>query len=145
MQIIMMRYLITLLLVAVLMASCDANKAAVKNPDVNTGVVNDTIRIANDELEYEIIIFEAGFNAFLATQPPRGHFGLSFLENKNRNFVIEYNIRTRNPQQYDFNLYPQAIDYQYGTDYGYEVNYMLYNYFQFFIKRYNQRFPGGRQ
>lgn len=140
-----MRYFISFLLFAVLIASCDANKGVIKDKDINTGVENDTIRIANDELEYEIIIFEPGFNAFLLTQPPRGHYSQSFLENRNRNFVIEYNIRARNPQQYDFNLYPQTIDYRYGTDYGYEVNYMLYNYFQFFIQRYNQRFPGGRQ
>ncbi len=140
-----MRYLITLLLVAVFIASCDANKAAVKNHDVNTGAQNDTIRIANDELEYEIIIIEPGFNSFLLTQPPRGHYGLTYLEGRNRNFVLEYNLRARNPQQYDFNLYPQTIDYQYGTSYGYEVNYMLYNYGRFFMQRYKQKFPGIRQ
>lgn len=140
-----MRYFITFLLFAVLIAGCDANKAAVKDPIVNTGVENDTIRIANDALEYEIIIIEPGFNSFLLTQPPRGHYGLTLLESRNRRFVLEYNLRARNPQQYDFNLYPQTIDYQYGTSYGYEVNYMLYNYFQFFMQRYNQNFPGGRQ
>lgn len=140
-----MRYLISFLLFALLIASCDAKKATVKDKNVNTGIENDTIRIANDDLEYEIIIIEPGFNSFLLTQPPRGHYGLTFLEGRNRMFVTEYNLRARNPQQFDYNLYPQTIDYNYRTSYGYEVNYMLYNYFKFFMQQYNQKFPGGRQ
>jgi hypothetical protein len=126
------------------MVSCDANKTITKDSNVNMGVENDTIRISNDDLEYEILIIDPGFNSFILTQPPRGHYGLTYLENKNRNFVLEYNNRARNPQQFDFNLYPQSIDYNYGTHYGYEVNYMLYNYFRFFMQKYNQKFPGGR-
>jgi len=140
-----MKFLIPFILFAFLVASCDANKKTIKNNDVNTGVENDTIRIANDELEYEIIVIDSGFNSFLLTQPPRGHYDLNFLEGRNRIYVQEYNIRARNPQQYDFNLYPQSIDYNTSTSYGYEVNYLLYNYFQFFAKKYKQRFPGLRQ
>jgi hypothetical protein len=139
-----MKYLLTFLIFVLLMMSCDANKTITKDSNVNLGVENDTIRIANDDLEYEILIIDPGFNSFILTQPPRGHYGLTYLENKNRNFVLEYNNRARNPQQFDFNLYPQAIDYNYGTSYGYEVNYMLYNYFRFFMQKYNQKFPGGR-
>jgi hypothetical protein len=139
-----MKYLLTFLIFVLPMASCDANKAITKDPNVNMGLENDTIRIANDDLEYEILIIDPGFNSFILTQPPRGHYGLIYLENKNRNFVLEYNNRARNPQQFDFNLYPQSIDYNYGTPYGYEVNYMLYNYFRFFMQKYNQKFPGGR-
>ena len=129
---------------SLLIASCDANKSITKEKDINTNVANDTIRIANDELEYEIIIIEPGFNSFLLMQPQRGYYGLTFLENKNRMFVNTYNNRVNNPQQYDYTLYTQVIDYNYGIDYGYEVNYMLYNYFKFFMQRYNQTFPGGR-
>ena len=139
-----MKYLLTFLIFVLLMMSCDANKTITKDSNVNLGVENDTIRMANDDLEYEILIIDPGFNSFILTQPPRGHYGLTYLENKNRNFVLEYNNRARNPQQFDFNLYPQAIDYNYGTSYGYEVNYMLYNYFRFFMQKYNQKFPGGR-
>jgi len=140
-----MRYFISFLLFTILIASCDANKGIVKKGDINKGIENDTIRIANDELEYEIIIIEPGFNSFILTQPPRGYYGLSYLENRNRIFVMEYNQRVRNPQQFDYNLYPQTIDYNTGTSYGYEVNYMLFNYFQYFMRKYNQKFTGGRQ
>jgi len=98
----------------------------------------DTLRIANDSLEYEVIIIEPGFYGWLATQPQRGHFAQSTLEIKNGFYVREYNLRVNNPQQFDPNLYQLRIDYNRNIDYGYEVNYLLYNYFLFFEKRYAQ-------
>lgn len=98
----------------------------------------DTIRIANDSLEYELIILEVGFNAWLATQRPRGFYSQFFLENKNRLFVAEYNSRVIEPSRFNNQLYPFRIDYDYRTDYGYEVNYLLYHYFLFFQQKFNQ-------
>jgi len=43
------------------------------------------------------------------------------------------------PQRFDPNLYELQIDYQQGIDYGYEVNYKLYNYFIYFQLTYKQR------
>ena len=100
----------------------------------------DTIRIANDSLEYEIIIIEPGFNTWLVTQRPRGYYSERFLENRNRQYVLEYNQRVIQPQRYDPNLYVQQINYEPTTHYGYEVNYLLYHYFLFFERQYNQRF-----
>lgn len=105
---------------------------------------NEVIRIANDSLEYEIIIIENGFESWLATQPQRGYYGQSFLEAKNRSFVSEYNTRVLQPQQYSKSLYGERINYDTAVDYGYEVNYMLYNYFLYFQNKYNQNFIGGR-
>ncbi|WP_298950562.1 DUF6146 family protein [uncultured Nonlabens sp.] len=102
-------------------------------------IKNDTIRIVNDSLEYEIIIFEPGFNSWLVTQPPRGYYSQSAMEISNTFKVTTYNIRSRNPLKYGNDLYPFAIDYNRRTDYGYEVNYLLYNYFLFFEQKYNQR------
>ena len=102
-------------------------------------VQNDTIRIANDSLEYEIIIFEVGFNAWLVTQPPRGFYSQSTLELRNNFMVTQYNLRVQNPMKYDPDLYLFRIDYERNIDYGYEVNYLLYNYFLFFQQRYNQK------
>ena len=47
----------------------------------------DTIRIQNEELEYEILILEVGFEAWLATQRPMGYYTQSTLENKNKFYV----------------------------------------------------------
>ena len=99
----------------------------------------DTIVIENDSLEYKVIIIGVGFNAWLATQQPRGQFTQNFMERKNIQSVIEYNIRVRNPIRYDQNLYQFQIDYDAYTDYGYEVNYLLYHYFLFFEEKYNQQ------
>jgi hypothetical protein len=102
---------------------------------------NDTVRIANDSLEYEIIIIEPGFNLFINSYAkPRGYYSQNFLENKNQFLVSEYNQRVRQPMTYNPDLYLNEINYDPGTDYGYEVNYLLYNYFVYFSRHYNQRF-----
>lgn len=99
----------------------------------------DTIRIVNEELEYEIIIFEIGFESWLVTQFPRSFYSNQTLALKNYLMVIEYNIRVSDPMRYDPMLYQQLIDYRSNIDYGMEVNYLLYMYFKFFQQKYNQR------
>ncbi len=106
--------------------------AVAKEENITYG---DTIRIANDELEYEVIIFDPNFSTWLLTQAkPRGFYGLSYLENKNLFFVANWNIRVNQPQRYNGNLYQLKIDYEPNIRYGYEVNYLLYNYFVYFEK-----------
>jgi len=106
----------------------------------STDNISDTLRIANDSLEYEIIIIEPGFNSWLVTQQPRGYYSQQFLEIRNRQYVTEYNQRVLQPQRFDPNLYLQQINYESRTDYGYEVNYLLYNYFLYFERQYRQKF-----
>ncbi|WP_067150860.1 DUF6146 family protein [Pseudotamlana agarivorans] len=101
---------------------------------------NDTVTIANEEAGYEIIIIEPGFNYWVAsTAKPRGYYSQSFLENRNFQYVIEWNQRVLQPQRYSPNLYELQINYNQGIDYGYEVNYLLYNYFIYFQLTYKQR------
>ncbi|TNJ44734.1 hypothetical protein FGF67_07895 [Tamlana fucoidanivorans] len=101
---------------------------------------NDTVKIVNEAVEYEIIIIEPGFNFWVASRAkPRGFYSQSFLENRNQLFVIEWNQRVLQPGRYNSNLYEMQIDYQPDIDYGYEVNYLLYNYFIYFQLTYNQR------
>ncbi|WP_108804010.1 DUF6146 family protein [Aquimarina sp. Aq107] len=119
--------------------SCGTTKDR-KLDTTSTTDTSDTLRIANDDLEYEILIIEPGFNNWLVTQRPRGYYNQQFLEIRNRQYVIEYNQRVVQPQRFDPDLYIQQINYDQHTDYGYEVNYLLYNYFLFFEKQYNQRF-----
>ncbi|GAK91641.1 DUF6146 family protein [Nonlabens ulvanivorans] len=130
----------TFLFIALLtiIISCNSYQPAVNNNNA-TGSVTDTLRIANDSLEYEIIIIEPGFNSWLVTQPPRGFYSQSTLELRNNFSVREYNLRVNNPINYNPDLYVWRIDYDRNVDYGYEVNYLLYNYFLFFEKRYGQK------
>ena len=137
-------YFLSLILLCVLigiMNSCgplgDSNSA---NTDLaaNQGKEKDTIVIKNDSLEYEIQIIEVGFYSWLQTQRPRGYYNQAYLENRNSFYVTRYNIRASNPIRYGPNLYPREINYDANIDYGYEVNYLLFNYFKFFEQKYNQ-------
>lgn len=121
--------------------SCGSTQDRNFNGNQQGVATNDTVRIANDSLEYEIIIIEPGFFLFLnSIARPRGYYGQNYLETKNRFLVQEYNNRVRQPQTFNPNLYVQEINYEPNIDYGYEVNYLLYNYFVFFSREYNQRF-----
>ncbi len=120
------------------------NKSDMKVSEINQSfkyskIENDTVRIANDSLEYEIIILEPGFTAWLVSQVPQGYYDQKFLEQRNKIFVTNYNLRANNPTQFGADLYPLAIDYDFQTDYGYEVNYLLYFYFVYFQEKYRQR------
>lgn len=128
--------LVTLLTVIITIASCGGVK-----PDLQDSAnkMSDTVRIANDSLEYEILIIEPGFNQWLVTQMPRGFYEQFWLENRNIFLVTEYNNRVLNPTQYDANLYQLQIDYKPNVDYGYEVNYLLFNWFEYFQQRYKQK------
>lgn len=128
--------LLTLLILIITIASCGGVK-----PDLQgtANEMSDTVRIANDSLEYEILIIEPGFNQWLATQMPRGFNEQFWFENRNIFLVTEYNNRVLNSTQYDGQLYLQQIDYRPDVDYGYEVNYLLWNWFQFFQERYKQK------
>ena len=100
----------------------------------------DTVTISDPDSNYEIIIIEPGFNFWLMSiAQPRGYYSQSFLENRNRLYVIEWNIRVTQPIRFDPLLYQLQINYDPQVDYGYEVNYKLYNYFIFFQRKYRQR------
>ena len=119
--------------------SCTAPKSNMQPVD-KTVVKNDTVRIANDSLEYEVIIIDPGFNTWLASVArPRNFYSLTLFETKNYFWVSEYNRRVLDPYRYDPNLYEMRIDYQSNVRYGYEVNYLIYNYFLYFQREYKQK------
>jgi hypothetical protein len=136
-----MKNLLYIILIGLTLYSCGSTKDRDFNDKEIAVNANDTVRIANDSLEYEVIIIEPGFTLFInSIAKPEGYYSQSYLENKNRFLVQEYNARVNQPQRYNPNLYLQQIDYDPSIDYGYKVNYLLYNYFVFFSREYNQRF-----
>jgi hypothetical protein len=133
-----------LLLLTILIMQCSGSKAVVDISKEEKEVFNqntrDTVTIKNDSLEYEIIIMEIGFNTWLQSiAKPKGYYTLSFMENRNRIYVINWNQRVLEPLRFDPNLYELQINYDPNVDYGYDVNYELYNYFIYFQRKYNQR------
>ncbi|BAO77491.1 hypothetical protein WPG_3261 [Winogradskyella sp. PG-2] len=126
----------------VLIASCKSynNNQTINNEDENSLVKSDTVHISSDESDYEIIIIEPGFNAWLIGRArPEGFHSQQWLESRNAILVQAWNQRALQPMVYDPNLYELRIDYDIRTDYGYEVNYKLYNYFLFFQLKYKQQ------
>ncbi|WMI65511.1 DUF6146 family protein [Aestuariibaculum sp. YM273] len=141
-----MRTLLYIVIFFGFLVGCNTTKPAVtanSNEQQDATKLSDTVTIANDDLEYEIIIIEPGFNAWLVSRAkPEGFYSQQYLENKNRLYVTEWNSRVLQPQRYNSNLYEIQIDYQPQIDYGYEVNYKLYNYFIYFQLTYKQQLAG---
>ncbi|WP_435139463.1 DUF6146 family protein [Formosa sp. A9] len=138
-----MRSFFLFLIIVVCIVGCNANKPTVAQNNTiqeTTTTENDTVRIENDSLEYQIIIIEPGFNTWLvSTARPEGYYEQQYLESRNIIMVNEWNNRVITPTRFDPNLYEIQIDYRPNIDYGYEVNYKLYNYFIYFQLKYNQR------
>ncbi len=140
-----MKTIIYILLVCTFAISCNTVKSSTsKNEEALENLkLNDTVSISNDDLEYEIIIIEPGFNFWLAsTAKPEGYYSQQYMESRNQIYVNEWNSRVMQPHTYNPSLYEMQIDYQPNIDYGYEVNYKLYNYFIYFQLTYKQRLAG---
>lgn len=139
-----MKNLFTLLILSLFLYSCTTNKSLVLDHKKDeTATLSDTVRIANEELEYEVIILEPGFNSWLVSQArPRGYYTETFLENRNQVWITEWNNRVMQPQRFNPNLYQMQINYDRYIHYGYEVNYLIYNYLVFFQLNYKQQLSG---
>ncbi len=86
-----------------------------------------------DSLTYEISIFDPGFNLWMNTvAKPMGYYSQKYLENWNRQYVAEWNYRYCGGINMD--IIESMIDYDPNTDYGLELNYQLYEYFQYIEK-----------
>ena len=134
-----MKNLLFIFLITVLIYSCTSSQTTTSSSDiVPTNTNTDTIKIVNEELEYEILIIEIGFESWLVTQKPMWYYSNNTLAIRNQFYVIEWNQRVIQPNRYNPNLYEQQINYDSTIDYGIEVNYKLYMYFQFFQQKYKQ-------
>ena len=134
-------YIFILLSIISIVISCNSTKDLSTNDKPK--LESDTIRIANDEIEYEVIIIDPGFNSFLYGQAkPRNYYSEEHLKSRNQIWVREWNNRVRQPMYHDPNLYMWEIDYDSSIDYGYEVNYLIYNYLVYFQMKNNIQFSG---
>jgi len=126
------------------LASCHFDKNIVsKAKTADTPKSSDVVRIANDSLEYEVIIIDSGFNSWLASNArPRGFYSENYMEGRNQIYVNEWNSRVLQPQRYSPDLYGMRIDYNPTIHYGYEVNYLIYNYMIYFQMTNKQQLAG---
>ncbi|WP_417213391.1 DUF6146 family protein [Bizionia sp.] len=134
-----MKLLYSILVILCLMVSCKTPETVGNISETEVTETQDTIKLVNDELEYEVIIIEAGFDSWMARRAkPRNFYTQSFLEAKNIQYVTEWNKRVVS-SRYNQNLYDMSINYQQGINYGFELNYLLYHYFVFFQEKYKQK------
>ncbi len=135
-----LKHIITLFLIALLVWACSS--LPVKNSSKEK---EEPVIIANDSLEYQVIIIDPGFTFYLAsTAHPEGYYSQNYLETRNQFYVTTWNSRVRNASRFNPNIYENIIDYQPTVDYGYEVNYKLFNYFLFAQRKYRMSLGVGR-
>ncbi|WP_281234488.1 DUF6146 family protein [Flavobacterium gelatinilyticum] len=139
-----MKKCISILFLLLIIIACSTTSQTIAGTDTASAKkINDTVRIANDSLEYEVIIIDNGFSTWLASRAfPRNYYTLEYLENKNYLYVTEWNNRVLQPQRYSPNLYEMTINYRPDIRYGYEVNYLIYNYMIYFQNTYKQTLWG---
>ena len=131
-------YLISI--VAFFLFSCNSNKNF--STENTEKLASDTIHISNPDLEYDVIIIDGGFTSWFNTYAkPKSFYTQTFLENRNRFWILEWNNRARNPMRYG-NIYDMQINYDNNTNYGYHVNYMIYNYLVYFQLNNKQQLGG---
>ena len=128
-----MKNFISFIIVALVILSCSSIKnTSPKDKGSASTTKNDTIRIANDELEYEVIIIDPGFSSWLASRArPRNYYSQDYMEARNRTWVTNWNINV-NSNNRNRDLFEMSINYDNTIDYGYEVNYLLFNYLTYF-------------
>lgn len=138
-----MKTLVSVIVVLLIITGCHSSKTATDLNGNASTKVSDTVTIANDSLEYEVTIIDPGFSSWLVGRAlPRGYYSENYLEVKNQLYVSEWNRRAMQPTLFDSKLYEMQINYDINTRYGYEVNYLIYNYFIYFQNRYNQKLAG---
>ncbi|MCK8480673.1 DUF6146 family protein [Psychroserpens algicola] len=135
-----MKHSLYIIVLSFFLSGCGASQSAVSDNSQSSVPEEDIVRIANDDIEYEIIIIEPGFNSWLISMArPEGYYSQSYMESRNQIYVQAWNSRVLQVNRFDPNLYGMQIDYNPNIDYGYEVNYKLYNYFIYFQLTYNQK------
>lgn len=143
----MLRKLLFLLVLGLILGaltSCKSTAGSVEVTEAEKAIFKseeaDSVAIKDEESDYEIIIFEPGFNTWLwSIARPPGYYTQSFLETRNQILVVEWNNRVIQPNRFDPLLYEWQINYDPRIDYGYDVNFKLYNFFLYFQRKYNQR------
>ncbi|MEO1486537.1 MAG: DUF6146 family protein, partial [Bacteroidota bacterium] len=96
--------LLVLSLVSILsvLSSCSSAKETVSISEEEQKVFEITegeaVEIKSEEVEYEIVIIDPGFNTWLrGFARPKGYYSKAFLENRNNFWVQEWNRRVLGP------------------------------------------------
>jgi hypothetical protein len=98
----MKRIFLLLFALATILIACTATQNN-KKFEKHTKPLNDTIRISNKEVEYEVVIIDPGFASWLNSfARPRNYYSQSYMEARNRMWVMEWKIYASNAIQPKF-------------------------------------------
>jgi len=93
---------------------------------------------ASDSTEYELVVFDPGFDSWFATnRKPKWFHSHSFYKNWNIIYVNEWNYRATTQgykEPYDY-----TINYESNLNYGPDVDFELYWWFKFMEDKYNMK------
>src|SRR5690606_30392198 len=95
------------------------------------------VELDSKKEQYDLAVLDLGYESFLAMQPSAETYSLSYLQNKNKQYVSIWNSRvnTGNPD-----IYEMQIDYDSQTYYGLEFEYKLFQFFKFMENKYKISF-----
>lgn len=123
----------TLIVVAVLLGNLFGYGAIrAESPRSEYKVEIDTLQ--NDSLEYKLLVLEPGFETYLMTQTPKEFYTKAYYHSWNTRYAVEYNNQYRNVGNRE--VFQEEINFDPFIDYGLEVEYQLYHYFNFFEGKY---------
>ncbi len=120
---------LTIILVSMIILSCSTTK---KVPLQNQKV---EMTSNNDSTEHTLIVLDPGFESYLISKPSAHFYSQQYYESWNDRYVREWNARHRDPLRYG-PFYETEIFYDLAEDYGLDLNYRLYYYFQFIKDQY---------
>jgi len=116
------------LLLVKLFSQVSNTKTSIKLDTISTGA-------SDDSLEFELLVFDVGFESYLVTRAkPKEFYSQAYYENWNLQYIISWNALYA--QAAHTNIIDCYIDYFPEADYGLEVNFKLYNYFQYIEEKY---------
>jgi len=120
-----MRHFASIVLILILASACTSYTALQQSVPIQN---DQNKEIAEDSTEYELIILDIGFDSWFATRDLKATAHSEwYYSNWNQIYVSEWNRLYMEGHTYIENY----IDYNPYEDYGFDVNYKLYNYFQF--------------
>ncbi len=117
-------------MVLVLIGACSGPKGIVKV------VSPEDQETAADSVEYELITFDNRFETwYVINNSPSLYRSQDYYESWNKQYVSAWNNRVVDPNGGSF--FEPIVGYQYGTDYGFDLNHKLFYYFQYVEHRLN--------
>lgn len=105
------------------------------------------VKVAEDQEEHELVIIDPGYNRWVVTHAkPIGFYSPQYYQQWNLQYVQAWNALATQAIRYGGADFPfeNQINYDAATDYGIELDYELFTYFQYVAARYSGRYDFPR-